>query len=258
MKKYKEVLVEQSLGSAAAKPHATVEKGADILKINFGNKDLYPAEEHKQAEEVKEVIVEGVKYFVPKRLLKEEETKSESSEAAPSEEVKAEMAESEMPYKDKFEALLKEFGVSKISELSDEKKTEFFNTLDEIHVSKEESGESSEAAPLPEAPEQEVLISESVVKAKIKTKGKKPKKSVTKKEMATLQESLRTIYGIFASRTLREEETVEVPVDVEADVKVEGDKLVVEIPVESPKEMISEPEAAELQESLNTILSVLF
>jgi hypothetical protein len=56
-----ERLVEQLLGSAAAKPHATVAKGADIMEPKIENKDVYTSDQHSQAEEVKEVIVEGAK-----------------------------------------------------------------------------------------------------------------------------------------------------------------------------------------------------
>lgn len=80
--------------------------------------DVHPGEQ--AAEEIKEVV-----------------TEAEHSE----EEIK----NSEMSYKDKFEMLMKEFGVEKITELSDEQKKEFFNKLDDIHVSDEEEKAGDES-----------------------------------------------------------------------------------------------------------------
>jgi hypothetical protein len=66
-----QALLENALGSAAAKPHATVARSADIMQPSLDNAKVYTADQHMQAEEVKEVIVEGIKFIVPKRLLRE-------------------------------------------------------------------------------------------------------------------------------------------------------------------------------------------
>jgi hypothetical protein len=253
MKNFKKLLVENELGSASAQPHATIEKSADLLTIKFSNKELYPADQHQQAEEVKEVLVEGRK---PMKFKKKKPAAAKTPSGlpqlgmptknrplkeeveGPSEEAKEEMASSGMAYKDKFEALLKEFGVEKISELSDEEKIEFFNTLDDIHVSKEESGEGDD-----------VKISDD--SASLEFKGEL-NTDMTPAKQEALEEALRIIYNV-----LKEEETVEVPVDAEAEVKVEEDKIVVEIPLESPKEVISQPEAEVLAEAFNAIKLIL-
>jgi hypothetical protein len=54
-------LTEEELGSAAAEPIATSDAPAKEATPDVTNKDVFPADEHKQTEEVKEVIVEGKK-----------------------------------------------------------------------------------------------------------------------------------------------------------------------------------------------------
>jgi len=54
----KPVLVESELGNAAAKPVHTEEKPEEHTP-EIENSDVYPADEHEQAEEVEEVIVES-------------------------------------------------------------------------------------------------------------------------------------------------------------------------------------------------------
>jgi hypothetical protein len=159
--------------------------------------------------------------------------------------------EAEMPslegleYKEKFEVLLKHFGAEKISDLSDEDKKEFFNTLDSVHTSKDEM--KSDGA--------EVQVSD---KSAVLTLPKgKDKVEVSEKEEEALKEAFRVVRRVLSGSSLNEEESVEVPMDAEAEVKVEEDKIVIEIPVESPKEEISEEEAEELQEALDVINYIL-
>ena len=54
-----EALLEE-LGDAAAQPVATSEEQPSEIKPEMDNEDSFPAEEHEQSEEVKEVIVEGI------------------------------------------------------------------------------------------------------------------------------------------------------------------------------------------------------
>lgn len=53
--------IREELGTAAAHPVATKDGHGKSLKVSLGNAQVYPEGEHKQAEEVKEVIVEGVR-----------------------------------------------------------------------------------------------------------------------------------------------------------------------------------------------------
>jgi hypothetical protein len=55
----------EELGSAAAEPIATSDAPAKEATPDVTNKDLFPADEHKQTEEVKEVIVEAAKSKKP-------------------------------------------------------------------------------------------------------------------------------------------------------------------------------------------------
>jgi hypothetical protein len=70
MNKKVQKLLEE-LGSAAAKPVATQHSAGKSLKVSFDNSKVYSPEVHQQAEEVEAVIIEGVKFSIPKRLLKE-------------------------------------------------------------------------------------------------------------------------------------------------------------------------------------------
>jgi hypothetical protein len=98
----KKVLKETELGSAAAEPIATSDAPAKEETPSVTNTDVFPADEHKQVEEVKEVIVES------------------------------------SDYKKKFKALLAKYGVSSPAELKGEQKSKFFKEADAMHISKEE------------------------------------------------------------------------------------------------------------------------
>jgi hypothetical protein len=150
-----------------------------------------------------------------------------------------------LEYKEKFEILLKHFGAEKISDLLDDEKKEFFETLDAVHTSKDEI-ESADA---------NVQISD---KSAIVTLPKENDDiEVAPEAEEALKEAFRSVRRILSGSSLNEEESVEVPMDAEAEVKVEEDKIVIEIPVESPKEEISEEEAEELQEALDVINFIL-
>jgi hypothetical protein len=73
-----------------------------------------------------------------------------------------------------------------------------------------------------------------------------------------MQESFRNIYRVLSSK-LNEEESVEVPADAEAEVKVEEDKLVIEIPLESEvdAEEVSEEQVEAIQEQIRVIRKLL-
>jgi hypothetical protein len=53
--------IREELGTAAAQPVATKEGHGKSLKVGLSNAHVYPEGEHKQTEEVKEVIIEGVR-----------------------------------------------------------------------------------------------------------------------------------------------------------------------------------------------------
>jgi hypothetical protein len=223
-KEYKKLLIE--------KKGVTIEKEPETLKLSVDNSSVYDKDGHKQSEEVGYALVEGSPYF---RLLEE----AEAIEGL-----------SAMSYPEKFEALLKVFGVDKISELSDDKKKEFFNTLDEIHVSEKEKNEVSVPAT-----DSEITVSESSVV--VSFPASKLAENVDGDMLEALRESLRIIHSTLAGKRLNEEETVEVPVDTEADIKFEGDKIVIELPVESPKQEVSEEEAEKINEAVSVARIVL-
>jgi hypothetical protein len=123
----------------------------------------------------------------------------------------------------------------------------------EIQTKKgEESSESEETVEVSTDVKPEVMVSSDTIRIEIPVDGKELSSEVSEEKMEELKESLRRIHTIFSSR-LNEEESVEVPMDAEADVKVEGDKLVIEIPVESPKEVISSEESKEVESEVQKI-----
>jgi len=144
-----------------------------------------------------------------------------------------------LEYKEKFEALLKHFGAKKISDLSDEDKKEFFNTLDEVHTSEEESGELKN-----------VEVGDSQVKIELDGE---LNSELSDKEEEIITEALRTVYKLVSKTSLNEEESVEVPEDAEAKLEVEEDKIIITIDVEQAKEEVTEEEAEELQEAIDII-----
>jgi hypothetical protein len=98
----------------------------------------------------------------------------------------------------------------------------------------------------------EVMVSADSIRIEIPVDGKEVPSELSDEKMEQVQESLRRIHAIFSTR-LNEEESVEVPMDAEAEVKVEGDVLVIEIPLEQPKEMVSSEEAEEVQSEVQKI-----
>jgi hypothetical protein len=119
----KKVLKETELGSAAAEPVATSDAAAKEETPSVTNKDVFPADEHKQTEEVKEVIVQ------------------ESS-----------------GYKEKFKALLKKYGVKSPADLKGEQKSKFFKEADAMHISKEEMALMEEEVPAAPAVKEELVF----------------------------------------------------------------------------------------------------
>jgi hypothetical protein len=84
----------------------------------------------------------------------------------------------------------------------------------------------------------------------------------SEKEAEALKEAFRTVYSVLKHKPLLEEEsveapageTVEVPADAEAEVKVEEDKIVVHIPTaEAPESIVTPAEAEELKEAVKYI-----
>jgi hypothetical protein len=54
--------LQTTKGDAAAKPEATKEETPDVYKVQLANKEVYSKDEHKEVEEIEEVIVEGKVY----------------------------------------------------------------------------------------------------------------------------------------------------------------------------------------------------
>jgi hypothetical protein len=100
------------------------------------------------------------------------------------------------------------------------------------------------------------MVSDSSIRIEIPLAGSEAAE-VGADEMEGLKEAFRTVHSILSGKRINEDETVEVPAGTEAEVKVEGDKLVVEIPVESPKEVVPEGDAEKLAEAVSAIAFIL-
>jgi hypothetical protein len=242
------LLEEVALGSVAAEPVATSDAPAKEATPDVTNKDLFPAEEHKQTEEVKEVIVEGVKFRIPRHLLKEEVISAqEASELFLDISQTAGMVS---------EFLSANPGAEIPSEIL-EKIGEFKGILHGVH---ETLGGAQEAPVLPQA-DADVQIGQDSAKISLPA-GEEVKTELSPTEMTAVQESLRTISYILSGKRLNEEESVEVPtgeqpVEVKEEI-VDGEKkVVIELEVSEPKEEVSKEEAEVLQEAINIINFVL-
>jgi hypothetical protein len=105
----------------------------------------------------------------------------------------------------------------------------------------------------------EVLLTDNSIRIEIPiVSGENVVDEFSSEEADALQEAFRTVYRILGTGVLTEnEESVEVPMDAQADLKIEGDKLVVEIPLENPVEEITQDAADALQEAISVISFLL-
>jgi hypothetical protein len=241
-------IIEQELGSVAAEPIATSDAPAKEATPAVTNKDLFPADEHKQTEEVKEVIVEGIKLRVPRHLLREEVVSAQ------------EMSELFLDIS-QTAGMLSEFLLSnpEVEIPSDllEKIGEFKGILHGIH---ETLGGDEKAPVLPQA-DADVQIGQDSAKISLPA-GEEVKTELSPTEMTAVQESLRTISYILSGKRLNEEETVDIqtgeqPVEVKEEI-VDGEKkVVIELEINEPKEEVTKEEADVINEAINIINFVL-
>jgi hypothetical protein len=251
MNKKVKALVEE-LGSAAAKPHATVAKSADISEPKIANKDVYGSDEHMQAEEVKEVIVESELGAAAAKPVatKEGEGKSvkvslsnshvyPAAEHKQTEEIQAVIVES---FLEASKGLLEGLNY-------DTKKYTVEYLIEQVGLLEGEE----ETVEIPTDAQADVEIEDGKLVIELPI----AQEEIVDSEVgaAVIQEALKGIYAIFASR-LNEEGSVEIPADAEAEVKVEDEKLVIEIPTEMP-EQVSDEQIEALQEHINLITLAL-
>jgi hypothetical protein len=88
------------------------------------------------------------------------------------------------------------------------------------------------------------------------TNGSEEMSEVDEEGMEGLQEAFKFIYSLTTSK-LNEDNSVTLPDDIEAEVLFENGNVVIQIPVESPKNGFSDQEAIELQETINFISFIL-
>jgi hypothetical protein len=117
--------------------------------------------------------------------------------------------------------------------------------------------ESEEVVEVEKSVEPEIKISSDSIVVEIPLADTEvASSSLSDKELTVVGEALRVIYSKLQTKNLNESETVEIPVDAEVEVEVENDKIVIEIPTESPKEEVLETDAEAISEAL-TIISAL-
>jgi hypothetical protein len=261
-------LTESELGDAAAEPVHT-DAPAKEHTPEVENKDILVGQ---HADEVKEVVVES-EHKLEVSKPEEQQYKVEEEIAptdAPEAVVKTEVKSGEIVVQphDHADAEGKQVRDELHEELGDaaaepvhtdaaaKEQTPEVENKDILvgqHAEEvEEASESEETVEVATDVKPEVMVSSDTIRIEIPVEGKELSSEVSEEKMEELKESLRRIHTIFSSR-LNEEESVEVPMDAEADVKVEGDKLVIEIPVESPKEVISSEESKEVESEVQKI-----
>jgi hypothetical protein len=209
---------DTDLGDKAATPvHDTAEAKEHTPELT--NDDVLPADEHKQAEDVKEVVVENIAG----------NTDLGKEAATPVHDDSAEKVHTpDVDNADVFPA-----DEHKQAEEVKEVVVENETPAIEIHTDSVEvtiplaAGEEQAATEI--TPEQEEIVAEA----------------------------LAVIYKAFSRTPLNEEETVEVPENSEADVKVEDGKLVVTIHVDQPVAEISDEKGVEVANAVNALESVL-
>jgi hypothetical protein len=204
-------------GEAAAQPVATSE-----VKPAEHTPEVKQAEVHageQKAEEVKAPIIES-KHAGEKHDKKEEHKKEEKHS------------------------------------LKEDEKTEVEVKPGEVEVELPAEEKKEETVEVKTDAEPELMVSDSSIKIEIPLAGSEVAE-VGADEMEGLKEAFRTVHSILSGKRINEDETVEVPAGTEAEVKVEGDKLVVEIPVESPKEVVPEGDAEKLAEAVSAIAFIL-
>ncbi len=106
----------------------------------------------------------------------------------------------------------------------------------------------------------EILVTDTSIRIEIPVhKGEKPVEELGAEAGEAMVEALRVVYEILGGKNLNEAEdgSVELPADAKAEVKIEGDKMIVEIPVERPVEEVSKDEAEALKEAALVLASVL-
>jgi hypothetical protein len=187
-------LLEQ-LGSAAAEPVATKEDKAIVLKVDLANSSIYSPNHHKQSEDLKPVLVEGLIGL------------------------------------DDYAPILEGLGF-KANEFNFSYLTESESTEETVEISKDAQAHVEIEG---DRLVIEIPTSEGIVDSDLGDK-------VLAETMKFLRSSL-----------IKEEETVEVPVDAEAEVKIEDEKITIEIPLEKEPEAVSSEQLEVVQECVAII-----
>ncbi len=235
------VLKEQKLGDVAAKPVHDEKKAAEN-KPDVKEKEVHAGEQ--KAEEVKAPIIESKHEGKKEEHKEEKHEKSEKHSIKEEEESKSDLSTSAVPTVEETDTVPQ-------TEPKKEDKPE-----EKVEVEEKRAEETVEVS---KDAEPEVMVSDSSIRIEIPVEiaagAEMP--DLSKESMEKISESMSAIMSIFAAASLNEEETVEVESDVEAEVKVEGDKLVIEIPVDSPKQEISDEEMGSVMESVASIANTL-
>jgi hypothetical protein len=208
-----------SLGDAAAEPvHDTTDAKEHTPEVT--NDDVLPADEHKQAEDVKEVVVENVAGDTNLGDAAAEPVHDDSAEKEHTPDVE----NSDVYTSDEHKQ------AEDVKEVVVENETPTI----EIHTDAVE-------VTIPLSSNQEVV----------------PSEEITPEQQELVAEAFATIYKAFAKRPLNEEETVEVPEDAEANVEVEDGNLIITINVDQPVAEISDDKSEEVSNAVGVIESIL-
>jgi hypothetical protein len=209
---------DTDLGDAAATPVHTDAAPAEHTP-EVTNDDVLPADEHKQAEDVKEVVVENVAG----------DTDLGDAAATPVHDTTAE------------------------KEHTPDVKNDDVYTAD----SHEQAEEVKEVVVENETPAIEIHTDSVEVTIPLAAGEEQAATEITPEQEEIVAEALAVIYKAFSRTPLNEEEAVEVPEDAQADVKVEDGKLVVTIHVDQPVAEISDEKGEEVANAVNALESVL-
>jgi hypothetical protein len=258
-------ILKEELGDAAAEPVHTEEKPEEHTP-EVDNEDILVGQ---HAEEVEEVIVERTVSPLEKKLVFGD--KGEIKAMKKGVDVLGQNAEASAAKANRFRGYAKkveETGLNPDTSPLTSKKSKVVDSWNKKAATQDGKAEeyqqasgirfmeSEETVEVATDVKPEVMVSSDTIRIEIPVDGKELSSGLSDEKMEQVQESLRRIHAIFSTR-LNEEESVEVPMDAEAEVKVEGDVLVIEIPLEEPKEMVSSDESEEIDSEIQKISEAL-
>jgi hypothetical protein len=190
----------EELGDAAAQPVATVDTEPTVLTVSIGNDQVLPADEHKQVDEVKPVVVEAEEVKAAETpaaetpaVAGEEKVAEVSADAQPTVKISDDKIVVEIPAGDVEAVSDLEPGSDKEAEVMKESLRVIYGLLVPGALNESENGEVTAVVPEDAEAEVEVVHDGEDKKIVITIDAEHPKDTVTPAEAEDLQEALNAL-----------------------------------------------------------------